>query len=204
MKAAFGEVVETIVLTAIIFLLVRSAVQNFKVEGRSMEPTLHTGQYLLINKTAYLSLDANAVVNSLLGRSDEVTTSNPVFPFGPPDRGDIIVFRYPVDPNRDFIKRVIGLPGERVEIMQGQVYINGQPLHEPYVKAAPLYDFPEQVVPANQYFVLGDNRNSSSDSHVWGMVPIENIIGRALLCYWPPQEWGMLPSPSSTAAQSVY
>ena len=203
MKSALGEILETIILTVVIFLLVRSVVQNFKVEGRSMEPTLRSGQYLLINKAAYWSFDTSKILQFLPGQHDQAESPTRVFPFGEPQRGDIIVFMYPVDPSRDFIKRVIGLPGDRVAIEQGTVYVNGQPLHEPYLRTVPQYDLPEQIVPPDQYFVLGDNRNSSSDSHVWGMVPKENIVGKALLCYWPPEEWGFLSSEAPAAAQSV-
>lgn len=203
MKSAFGEIVETIILAAVIFFLVRSAVQTFRVEGRSMEPTLYTGQRLLVNKAAYWSFDASVVLRYLPGQSVGTNEPNRISPFGAPKRGDVIVFRYPLDPNRDFIKRVIGEPGDTVAIKEGTVYLNGQAIHEPYVKTVPRYDLAEQTVPPNQYFVLGDNRNSSSDSHVWGMVPRENIIGQALLCYWPPQQWGFLASTAPLAAQDV-
>lgn len=203
MKSSFGEIVETIILAAVIFFLVRSAVQTFRVEGRSMEPTLYTGQRLLVNKAAYWSFDANAILRYVPGHSAETAEPNHVYPLGEPKRGDVIVFRYPRDPNRDFIKRVIAEPGDTIAIREGTVYLNGQAVEEPYVKTAPRYDVPEQTVPPGQYFVLGDNRNSSSDSHVWGMVPRENIIGQALLCYWPPQQWGFLASTAPLAAQDV-
>jgi signal peptidase I len=201
MKSAFGEVLETVILTAVIFFLVRAAVQNFKVEGRSMEPTLHTGQYLLINKASYWNIDANAILRFLPGQAEQDQAPSFTYVFGPPTRGDIIVFRYPLDPSRDFIKRVIGLPGDTVEIKDSKVYVNGRALDEPYLTAVPQYDMESQVVPTDNYFVLGDNRNSSSDSHVWGMVPMENIIGKAAVCYWPPGQWGGLSSQPGLASQ---
>ncbi len=203
MKSTLGEILETVILTVIIFVLVRSVVQNFKVEGRSMEPTLRSGQYLLVNKAAYWSFDATNVLQFLPSQSNRSEPPRRVFPFGEPQRGDIVVFMYPVDPSRDFIKRIIGLPGDQVAIKQGAVYVNGQQLVEPYLQTVPQYDLPEQIVPPGQYFVLGDNRNSSSDSHVWGMVPKDNIVGKALLCYWPPDEWGFLSSGAPAVAQSL-
>jgi signal peptidase I len=165
-------------------------VQNFRVEGFSMEPTLRTNQYLLVNKLSYLVSE--------------------------PQRGDIVVLRFPQDPRRDFIKRIIGLPGEEVEVRGGRVYVNGRALDEPYIRDRPLYAYPRKRVPENQYFVLGDNRNNSHDSHVWDWLPKEYIIGKAWLSYWPISSWGVLqhnsvhfatagpvssPAPSASGAQ---
>ncbi len=193
MRSIIREVLETIILTVIIFLLVRSVVQNFKVDGRSMEPSLQTGQYLLINKAAYWRLDAESVeafVPAIADRFGE----QPQFMFGGPQRGDVIVFRYPKDPSRDFVKRIIALPGDIVEIKQGKVFVNSVAVEEDYLLAQPNYFLERQIVPDRNYFVLGDNRNNSSDSHVWGNVPLENIIGRAWIRYWPPERWGFLSS----------
>lgn len=194
MKAALREIFETIILTILIFLLVRSIVQNFKVEGRSMEPTLESGQYLLINKAVYWRIDTGALRSAFAAQRETGAPDRPRYLFSPPQRGDVIVFRYPKDPNRDFIKRVVALPGETVEIRGGVLYVNGAPMEEPFVANHPSYTFERTRVPPANYFVLGDNRNNSSDSHVWGMVPEENIIGRAWLRYWPPNNWGVLPS----------
>jgi len=187
MKTAIRETIETLLLTLVIFLLVRGVVQNFKVEGHSMEPTLHNGQYLLVNKAAYWVLDKELLPAWV--PAIELLPDGRMQPFGEPQRGDIVVFKFPRDENKDFIKRVIGLPGDTVEIRDNRVYVNGQPLQEPYVKEPPRYE-EKWVVPAGNYFVLGDNRNNSSDSHVWGMVPRENIIGKAWLSYWPVSSWG--------------
>ncbi|MFQ6059279.1 MAG: signal peptidase I [Anaerolineae bacterium] len=176
-KSLVHEAFETIILTLLIFLLIRVVVQNFRIEGSSMEPNLHAGQYLIINKFAYRWLH-------------------------PPQRGDIIVFEYPRAPNRDFIKRVIGLPGEKVEIRQGRVYINDQPLEEPYLSRLGTYSWGPQVVGEDEYFVLGDNRNNSSDSHTWGMLPKGNIVGKAWISYWPPQYWGLVPNSNYSFASS--
>jgi len=190
MKSAIREVLETVLLTVLIFLMVRAVVQNFKVEGHSMEPTLYNGEYLLINKAIYWQIDLQPLAKLFPQAASNQTEKTDLF--RAPARGDIIVFRAPQSPDRDFIKRVIGLPGERVEVRNGKVFINGQALSEPYIDDPPLYEEQPVVVPPDSYFVLGDHRNNSSDSHVWGVVPRENIIGVAWVSYWPPAKWGFL------------
>lgn len=165
--AALRELIETLILTLVIFLIIRFAVQNFRIEGSSMEPNFHDGQYLFVNKLIYM--------------------------FQPPQRGDVIVFVPPNSSSRDFIKRVIGLPGEHVEIRSGTVFINGEPLIENYPLNPGSYSSGPIVVPPDEYFVLGDNRNYSSDSHSWGTVPLKKIIGKAWFSYWPPQTIGFIP-----------
>lgn len=194
MKGTVRDVLETLVLTLVIFLLVRSVVQNFRVEGRSMEPTLHSGQYLLVNKAVYWNIDVDLLKRLFpFIRWPENPHSRAIYLFQPPQRGDIIVFRYPRDPSRDFIKRVIAVPGEVVEVRQGRVFVNGTPLEEYYINDQPAYQWGPQRLPPDHYFVLGDNRNASSDSHVWGPVPKDYIIGKAWLSYWPPDQFGFLP-----------
>ncbi len=194
------EILQTVLLTLIIFAGVRSVVQNFKVDGASMEPTLHTGQYLLINKLAYARLDGPMLD---LARSLGLATPgvDSFYPFGGPEHGDIAVFRYPGGPDRDFIKRVIALPGDTVQIDRGRVYVNGVLLNEDYIRAVPTYSLPPQKVPAGSYFVLGDNRPNSSDSHIWGYVPQDNMIGKAWVSYWPPTDWGLVEHPSLASGQ---
>ncbi len=203
MKNAVRDVLETLLLTVLIFLIVRSVVQNFKVEGRSMEPTLQNGQYLLINKAIYWQLGGSlfGFLNPGAEAANGSTGQTAHYLFSPPQRGDIIVFRYPKDTSRDFIKRVIGVPGDIVEIKNGVVYVNGKPLHEDDTADAPSYFQPAERVPEGQYFVLGDNRNNSSDSHVWGLVPQENIIGKAWFSYWPPDSWGAV-EPNGLSAEN--
>ncbi|MCL4393516.1 MAG: signal peptidase I, partial [Chloroflexi bacterium] len=118
----------------------------------------------------------------------------------PPERGDVIVFVPPTSSSRDFIKRVIGLPGDHIQILNGRVFVNDQPLQEPYPLNPASYTFGEVTVPPGQYFVLGDNRNNSSDSHSWGTVPFPQIIGKAWVTYWPPQVMGLVPTYSYAAA----
>lgn len=160
------EIIETILLTTLIYVGVNLATGRFKVEGSSMEPSFHPEQYVLVDKVSYR--------------------------LGAPQRGDVVVFQYPQATERDFIKRIIGLPGETVDIRAGLVYVNGQPLDEPYISAPPGYAG-TWILDADQYFVLGDNRNSSSDSHSWGPLEAHYLIGRAVLVYWPPQQWGPVP-----------
>ena len=184
------EFVETFILALLIFLAVRATLQNFRVEGSSMDPVLHNGQYLIVNKAIYTRINLKTI-SRFIPFFD--AGDNPVrYLFRPPRRGDVVVFRFPGNPERDFIKRVIGQPGDTVEIRDGTVYINGGPLDEPYIMSKPTYVYGPTEVPPHQYFVLGDNRNNSYDSHVWGFVPEENIIGQAWLSYWPRADWGLI------------
>lgn len=153
------DLIETLALSVALFLGINAVTARVLVDGFSMRPTLDNGEYVLVNKIAFRS--------SL------------------PEYGDIIVFHFPVDPNQDFIKRVIGLPGDDIFIRGGKVIVNDYSLEEPYIAASPLYDG-HWTVPEGQLFVLGDNRNNSSDSHSWGPVPMENVVGKAILVYWPP------------------
>ena len=176
------EVIETIVLTLLMFLVIRFAVQNFNIEGHSMEPSLHDQELILVDKWTYL--------------------------FHPPSRGDVIVFIAPPQPSQDYIKRVIGVPGDVITIQNANVIVDGVPLKEIYVdprnQGGTFEDrnIVNMVVPPNDYFVLGDNRANSSDSRVWGFVPKQNIIGRAAVVYWPLQQDndGFLPNVSAVYA----
>ncbi len=159
------DLLETIVLSVVLFLGINALTARVLVEGFSMRPTLDDGQYVLVNKMAYRS---------------EL-----------PGYGDIVVFHFPVNPDKDFIKRVVGLPGDEVNIINGEVTVNGNLLDEPYIAASPQY-VGTWIVPQGQLFVLGDNRNNSSDSHSWGAVPMDNIIGKAVLVYWPPPDWDLI------------
>ena len=173
-KSALREFVETIVITLAIYVLVRLLLfESYRVVGHSMDPTLEDNQFLVVEKVSY--------------RLHE------------PERGDIIVFRDPNGDKRKLIKRIVGLPGEVVEIRNGQVLIDGQPLDEPYIVDPGRYSQPPTEVPQGQYFVLGDNRNNSSDSHYWGTFPRQRIVGKAWLSYWPPRLWGVIPHQSYEA-----
>ncbi|HZT07391.1 MAG TPA: signal peptidase I [Chloroflexota bacterium] len=185
------ELLQTVALTLLLFLAIRAVIQNFKVEGTSMEPTLRSNEFLIVNKATYARIDGTPA-QFLLGSTHD--PGAPMFLFGSPSRGDIIVFRYPAQPDKDFIKRIIGVPGDTVEIRNGRVYLNGVPQDEPYISHLPSYSYPSTTIPPGHYFVLGDNRPNSSDSHVWGLVPVDNLIGKAWFAYWPPSDWGPLAS----------
>ena len=165
-----GEMLQTLVVATIIFLAVNLVTARIRVEGDSMEPSLHDGQFVVVNRLAY---------------------SLP-FVQREPERGDIVVFRFPLNPDRRFIKRVIGLPGDEVRVQDGQVFINGVLLYEPYLAAQPAYNNIWRVG-LDEIFVFGDNRNNSSDSQNWGALPLEGIIGKAFLVYWPLENLGWIP-----------
>jgi signal peptidase I len=196
-KSLWRELGETILVTLLIFLMVQAVVQNRRVEGQSMEPTLRHEEYLLIDKLSYLRWD-NTIFAALFPPTDG---NRPRYLLGAgPQRGDIIVLHPPADPDtRDYIKRIIALEGETVEIKAGDgVYINGVRLDEPYIKEIPDYTEPPYTVPAGHVFVLGDNRNNSSDSHIWAQpgLRIDQIVGKAWIAYWPRELWGIIPHPS--------
>lgn len=164
-SALIREIIETLLLTFFIFFIVNSLVGRYRIDGNSMNPTLLNGEYLLISNFAY--------------RLDD------------PQRGDIIVFRHPRS-ELNLIKRVIGLPGDTIQVQNGVVSVNNVPIDEPYIQSPPTYGS-SWVVPDGQYFVLGDNRNNSSDSHAWGFLPADHILGKAMFVYWPPSEWAKVP-----------
>jgi signal peptidase I len=193
----FREVAETLLLAALIFLAVRGSFQNFKVEGHSMDPSLSDGEYLIVNKLTYAEINLSFL--DFLPFFD--AGDDPVhYLWNSPDRGDVIVFRAPTSPERDFIKRIIGLPGDTVTIdpNTGQVSVNSSPLTETYILGTTSctqsceWQIPESNTAASQeqcgsndcYFVLGDNRQNSSDSRQGWLVPKENIVGKALITYW--------------------
>jgi signal peptidase I len=186
-KSVAREYFESIVIAVILALFIRTfVVQAFKIPTGSMEENLLIGDHLLVNKFVY--------------GPTETGLERALLPVGTLRRGDVVVFKYPVEPDRDFIKRVIGLPGETVEVREKKVFINGKPLDEPYVHflqppsegsefhEVTSFDVRERygpvTVPASQYFVMGDNRDNSQDSRYWGFLPRENVKGKALLIYW--------------------
>ncbi|MDQ4075906.1 MAG: signal peptidase I [Chloroflexota bacterium] len=171
-KAVLQEIAETVVLTLLIFVLMRALIQNYRIEGYSMEPNLHEQQYLIVNKVAYY--------------------------FGEPQRGDVVVFEFPNGapnaPEKDYIKRIIGLPGDTVECHPNELLVNGQVIDEPYGPNPGSYTCPPTTLGSDEYFVLGDNRNQSSDSHSWGPLERRYIIGKAWFLYWPVGDMGWAPN----------
>jgi len=184
-KSTVREYFETLLTAVVLALFVRTwVVQAFKIPTGSMENNLLIGDHLLVNKFVF------GPTTSALERA--------VLPVRPVRRGDIVVFKYPEDPERDFIKRVIGLPGETVEVRRKVVHVGGRPLDEPYVhflqpaaasdSEVTAYDVRENygpvTVPEGHYFVMGDNRDNSQDSRYWGFLPAGHVKGRALVIYW--------------------
>ena len=195
MRAIFRELAQTAILALLIFLALQFSVQNFRVEGSSMEPTLDQRQYLLVNKLVYMRFDLRSL-DALLPFVD-VKRKGKVFPFHLPRRGEVIIFHFPRDPSRDFVKRVIGVPGDVVEIRRGQVFVNQEGLDEPYVTHQDQSNMALLHIPADFFFVLGDNRKASHDSRDWGLVPADNVIGRAWLGYWPLNRFKVLRTPGA-------
>ncbi len=187
-KSTAREYFESIVIAVILALFIRTfVVQAFKIPTGSMENNLLIGDHLLVNKFVY---------GPTLTAAEET-----LLPIDGIERFDVVVFKYPEEPERDFIKRVIGLPGETIELRNKQVFVNGRPLEEPHVHFieppgesspgdADYTDFDVRrrygpvTVPANHYFVMGDNRDNSQDSRYWGFLPREYIKGEALMVYW--------------------
>ncbi len=160
-KRMLIEAAQTIILALIFYFAIDTFIGRVQVQNISMLPTLHEGQFLLVNRFAYKQ--------------------------GNFERGDIIIFHNPTNPDEDYIKRLIAIPGDVVDIENGEVRVNDELLDEPYISGPPQYAG-EWTIPDGYLFVLGDNRNSSYDSHSWGYLPQENVIGKAIVIYWPPKE----------------
>jgi signal peptidase I len=167
MRTFFRDLVITLIMAVVIFFALQFTVGNFVVIGASMQPSFHEGERVVASKLAYKLHE--------------------------PERGDVIVFLPPRNMDEDLIKRIIGLPGDIVVVRDGVVYVNNLPLDEPYIKNPPNYTYSVEIVPENEYWVLGDNRNNSNDSHTGWTVPREDIIGKAWLIIWPPDDWGVVP-----------
>jgi signal peptidase I len=159
----FRDIIVPILVGIAFFALFQVTVGSFKVYGSSMLPGIEQGDYILVTKATYFLSE--------------------------PQRGDIIVLHSPQDPKTDLIKRIIALPGDTVEIKDDTVFVNNTALVEPYIMEPPHYTLPPEEIPTGQYFVLGDNRNNSSDSHRGWTLPRKNIIGKAWITYWPPYRW---------------
>jgi signal peptidase I len=159
------DLLETLLLAVVLFFGINFLSARIRVDGSSMEPTLSNQEFVLVNRLAYQ--------------------------IGQPARGDIIVFSLPNNPEKEYIKRIIGLPGDRIEISGRQVIVNGEVQNETYIADTPIYSG-SWTVPEGSLFVLGDNRNNSTDSHVWGPVDMTLAIGKAMFIYWPPKKWGRI------------
>ena len=173
-KRFFLDIFETLILAVILFVGINAVSARVRVDGFSMRPTLDDGEFVLVSKLSYK--------------------------FGDFNHGDIIVFHFPLNPQEELIKRVIGVPGDTIRVQDQRVFVNGQQLNETYIAHPPQYSG-EWTVPDGYLFVLGDNRNNSNDSKDWGMLPQENVVGKAILIYWPPPMWNVLDHPEVVASQ---
>lgn len=177
----FLDIIETVVVALAIFVIAYLfLLQPHQVKGNSMLPNYHDGEFLLTDKISYRLRE--------------------------PERGEVVIFRAPGREEVDFIKRIIGLPGERLKIENGRVVVDGQLLAEPYlpedsvtISGSYFGEGEEIILPEKTYFVFGDNRSHSSDSREWGPVPVENIVGRAWLRYWPLSQLGLIKNPALPA-----
>ncbi|MBN1264848.1 MAG: signal peptidase I [Anaerolineales bacterium] len=165
-RSKLYEFFETLLIAAILFVVINIITARVVVESVSMQPNLYEGELIIVNKLAYR--------------------------WSEPDRGDIVVFPYPLNQDIRFIKRVIGIPGDHVVVQNGQTIVNGIVLYEPYLTEVPAYTG-EWTVGDSEVFVLGDNRNNSNDSSRWGNVPLDDLLGKAVLVYWPLQDFHMIP-----------
>ncbi len=191
-RSATRETVETLVIALLLFFGMRQIIPSVLVDGRSMVPSLEDRQHLLVNRILYWHLNIGGTQRYL---------------FHPPQRGDVVVIDPPVQTSEPYIKRLIGLPGDTIRIgecatVQGslpacKVFVNGIALNEDYIAQPPAYTFPPDGRPLqlgpDQYFVLGDNRNASSDGHIFGPITSDRIIGKAWLSFWPLRDLGFLP-----------
>ena len=190
MSSIVREFIEAIILALVVFVVIQTSIQNFKVEGSSMDPTLGDGQFLLVNKLVYFRVDDQRL--SRIIPLWKVKEPEPSFAVHPPKRGEVIVFKFPLNPSRDFVKRVIGVPGDTVEIRGGKVLVNEEMLDEPYIKSPDASGSDPVTLEDKEYYVLGDNRRGSNDSRNWGPVPEENILGKVWIVYWPLSNLALL------------
>ena len=181
------EVIEAVLLAVVVFMLLQTTVRNFKVDGSSMDPTLENGQYLLVNRLVYLRIEMDrfsSIVPFWQAEEDSVR-----YAIHPPERGEVIVFEFPdsipSNSKKDFVKRVIGLPGETIEVKDGVPFVDGVVLEEPYLTTKDHSNGRKVELGAGEYYVMGDNRAHSNDSRRWEAVPEENLRGTVWMIYWP-------------------
>jgi len=187
------EITEAVLIALLVLVVLQTTVRNFKVEGSSMVPTLDGGQYLVVDQASFFKFDKERLSRAVpFWKASE---AEPQFAFDPPTRGEVIVFNYPLDPSKDFVKRVVGLPGETVEVQGGIVLVDGKALPEPYLQRKDSSDAPPLTLGEKEYYVIGDNRRNSNDSRSWGAVPEDSIVGRVWLVYWPWNDIHFVDSP---------
>ncbi len=176
MRAAIRDTGETIITAVVIFLVLQGTTQSFLIEGSSMKPILVQGERLLVNRFVYVQSPF-----SLFG--------DDAYLFGGPERGDVVVFHPPTGSSTDFVKRIIGLPGDVIDLDGAFVYVNGEKTAWVDVSTARRHEDYPVTVPPDEYFVLGDNRRVSVDSRNWGFVDADSLVGRAWAIYWPINEF---------------
>ena len=181
------EIIEAVVLAAVVFMLLQVTVRNFKVDGSSMDPTLEDGQYLLVNRLVYLRVELDRLAKIVPFWTADEGSSRPAI--HAPKRGEVIVFEFPDsnpnNPKKAFVKRVVGLPGETMRMFDGKVFVNEEVLNEPYLSHKDHSNASKVTLGEGEYYVLGDNRAHSNDSRSWGAVPEANIRGKVWIVYWP-------------------
>jgi len=173
LRRVLFDIAETLILALVLYFGIDAISARVRVQNVSMQPTLYEGEFVLVSKLAYR--------------------------LGEPKIGDIVVFHAPTEPGEDFIKRIIGLPGNLVKVENGKVFVDSYRLNEDYLADNPNYQG-EWIVPQDKLFVLGDNRNQSSDSHRWGFVPVDSVVGRAVVVYWPLDKFTVLEHPNIVSA----
>lgn len=179
LRKSFRDTAETVIAAVLIFVALQATTQSFEIDGRSMSPTLETQQRLLVNRFVYSMSPV-----SLMGESGYV--------FHGPQRGDIIVFQPPTNSETDFVKRVIGVPGDTVDIHDGEVFVNGEisAYVDDITDERRFFEYPI-VIPEDEFFVMGDNRRASNDSRNWGYVHASDVVGRAWFLYWPLRDFSV-------------
>ncbi len=183
------EMVEAAIIGVVIFIAIQTALVNFRVEGSSMQPTLMPGHYLMVNKLTYFQLDTERL--GMIIPFWQPAEPGEMYLGRAPRRGDVVVFDYPEDRRRQFVKRIIGEPGDQVAIDAGRVSVNGAPLSEPYLTDRGDSSMHTVTLEEDEYFVMGDNRMGSQDSRHWGPLPEDHVIGKVWVIYWPRSAWGL-------------
>jgi len=180
-KSVLRELLETIAIALVLFFLLQTVVRNFQVDGHSMDPNLQHGQYVMVDKISYRL----------------------PFSIRPPRRGDVIVFTPPIALNKDFVKRIIGLPGDRVEMVNGKIFVNGDSLPNNFGAWLDETSMPMLTVSPDSFFVLGDNRANSNDSRNWGLLSKDAVVGKVWLSYFPPKLWGSITNDRPAAETTL-
>ena len=191
MRRSVLEIIKALALAAAFFFVVQSVLQNYQVLGQSMEPNLHSGQHVIVNKAAYMSVDVDRLSKFI--PFYDVEDGSEMHLLGEPQRGDVVVVRSPQESGKRLVKRIVALPGDSLEIEGGTIRINGESISEPYVLGN-TRDRDKSTIPEGHYFVLGDNRTRSNDSNNFGPIHESQIIGKAWLVYWPLGDFGPVDS----------